>query len=257
MQEKNNIGTLFDRIAGRYDLLNHLLSLNIDKRWRRKAVRMLAETETKAEGKTEATTKAKATTNAKENAKAEQLRVLDVAIGTGDLAIEITRQLPQAQVQGVDLSEEMMLIGKQKVRKAGLQERIGFMQASALELPFADGSFDIVTCAYGVRNFSDLDRGLQEMQRVLREGGRMMILEFSYPSNRFIAWVYDLYFSHVLPWVGRMLSKDKTAYSYLNKSVKGFVWGEKMCERLRQAGLRQVEHKPLTFGITTIYTATK
>lgn len=236
-QEKKNIGALFDRIAGKYDFLNHLLSLNIDKWWRRRAVKTIIEKQPNG-GK-----------------------CLDVAIGTADLSIELARQLERKkatyQITGIDLSAEMMRIGEEKVKKRGWQEHISFMLASALDIPFGDQSFDLVTCAYGVRNFSDLDKGLAEMQRVLKPGGQLMILEFSYPRNKFIAWVYDLYFTHVLPAIGRMLSKDKTAYSYLNRSVKSFVWGEQMCAHIKDAGFSQTAFQPLTFGITTIYTATK
>lgn len=237
MNEKQHIGKLFDRIAGKYDFLNHLLSLNIDRWWRRKAVKAVV----------------------KNNLK--DCQCLDVAIGTGDLAIELARQFKKREtnfsITGIDLSVEMMRIGEEKVQKRGLQQRISFQQASALEMPFADKTFDAVTCAYGVRNFSNLDKGLAEMQRVLKTGGQLMILEFSYPKNKLIAWVYDLYFTHILPAVGRLLSKDKTAYTYLNRSVKGFVWGQQMCERIAAAGFSEVSYQPLTFGITTIYTATK
>ena len=229
MNEKQNIGTLFDRIAGTYDKLNHLLSLNIDKRWRRKAVGRLQPCG----------------------------QLLDVAIGTADLAIEIMRQQKADHVTGIDLSAEMMRIGEEKVRKQNLSERITFEQGSALELPYSDGHFDTVTCAYGVRNFSDLDRGLQEMQRVLRPHGQLVILEFSYPENRLVRWAYDLYFSHILPTVGRWLSKDKTAYSYLNRSVKDFIWGDEMCQHLINAGFKNAKCQTLSFGITSIYTATK
>ena len=244
MKEKQNIGALFDRIAGKYDFLNHLLSLNIDKWWRRKAVSALM--------------------NNWETGEADNfpsVKVLDVAIGTADLSIELARRFGKRDVAfgitGIDLSAEMMRIGEEKVRKRHLQERISFMKASALEMPFDVGSYDGVTCSFGVRNFSDQNKGLTEMQRVLKPGGQLMILEFSYPKNRFIAWVYDLYFSHILPYVGRLLSKDRTAYNYLNRSVKSFVWGEEMCKRLAAAGFCNIKHQPLTFGISTIYTATK
>ena len=230
MDEKNNIGSLFNRIADKYDFLNHLLSLNIDRFWRRKAVRRI---------------------NGTANC------CLDVAVGTADLAIEIIRQAKAQKVQGIDLSEKMMQIGRNKVQKRGLQDKITFMHANAQKMPFTDGSYEIVTCAYGVRNFSNLDEGLREMYRVLPTDGQLMILEFSYPSNRFVSFCYDMYFSHILPLVGRLLSRDRTAYSYLNKSVKNFIWGEQMCEKLRQAGFRQVSFEPLTFGISTIYIAVK
>ena len=242
MEEKRNIGSLFDRIAGRYDFLNHLLSLNIDRRWRRKAVAQLFKASNHP------------------IIQSSNLSCLDVAIGTADLAIEIAKQFTgnpvtsnPITITGIDLSQEMMRIGEEKVSKLGLQDCISFLQASALDMPFEDCSFDMVTCAYGVRNFSDLRQGLGEMRRVLKPEGQLMILEFSYPKNRFVAWCYDLYFSHILPFVGRMLSKDKTAYTYLNRSVKNFIWGEEMCQCLRETGFENPRCIPLTFGITSIY----
>lgn len=228
MQEKQNIGSLFDRIAGSYDRLNHLLSLNIDKLWRKKAVRGMSSHQ----------------------------HVLDVAIGTADLSIELLRQKKAQQITGIDLSQEMMTIGKQKVNQMNTNNQpVDFVLGSALDMPFSSEQFDAITCAYGVRNFSDLDKGLKEMHRVLKDHGELMILEFSYPSNRLIAWCYDLYFSHIMPFIGRILSHDPSAYSYLNRSVKHFIWGEQMCEHIRQAGFFDVNYQPLTFGITTIYRA--
>lgn len=227
MNEKNNIGALFDRIAHSYDKLNHLLSLNIDKRWRRKTVKQLVPCQ----------------------------NLLDVAIGTADLAIEIVKQGKAQYVTGIDLSTEMMKIGAEKVEEAHLQEQISFTEGSALALPYPDGHFDAVTCAYGVRNFSDLDQGLHEMRRVLKPSGQLMILEFSYPKNKIIAWFYDIYFSKILPKIGKWMSKDKTAYQYLNSSVKNFIWGEEMAERLRTAGFRDINYKTMSCGITTAYEA--
>lgn len=229
MQDKKNIGHLFDGIAGTYDLLNHLLSLNIDKSWRRKTTAMLKPCD----------------------------NLLDVAIGTADLSLEIMRQKKAEKIQGLDVSAEMMKIGEQKVAKAGLEGKILFELGSALEMPYGDASYDAVTCAYGVRNFPDADKGLQEFFRVMKPGGQLAILEFSYPTNPIIRWGYDLFFSHVLPTIGRIISKDKGAYTYLNKSVKDFMWGEEMCEHIRAVGFRDVKFRTLTFGITTIYTAVK
>lgn len=229
MNEKNNIGSLFNRIAGSYDRLNHLLSLNIDKKWRKKAVKQLIPCQ----------------------------NLLDVAIGTADLAIEIMLQGKAQHVTGIDLSTEMMKIGAEKVAKRNMQVQIEFVEGSALALPFPDGHFDTVTCAYGVRNFSDLDQGLREMRRVLKPGGQLMILEFSYPKNRLIAWSYDLYFSHILPKIGQWMSKDKTAYGYLNRSVKNFIWGEVMAEHLRKAEFSEVHYRTLSMGITTVYEGTR
>ena len=227
--EKQHIGQLFDRIAGTYDGLNHVLSLNIDKRWRRRAVRMLAPAE----------------------------QVLDVAIGTADLTIEILRQGKAQHVTGIDLSRGMMVIGEQKVAKRGYAQQVQFDYGSAQQMPYADTSFDAVTCAYGVRNFANMDEGLSEMYRVLRTGGELMVLEFSYPTNPVIRWGYDLYFTHILPFIGNLFSRDKGAYSYLNRSVKNFPYGEAFCQHLRKAGFAQIKATPLTFGISTIYTAVK
>lgn len=226
--EKQNIGALFNRIADTYDRLNHVLSLNIDKRWRRKAVKQLHPS----------------------------IEALDVAVGTADLAIELIRQKKAEHVIGIDLSTEMLRLGKEKIAKKKMSDRITLIEGSALELPYSSNNFDIVTCAYGVRNFSDLDQGLREMQRVLKANGQLIVLEFSYPKNRIIAWIYDLYFSHILPTIGRWLSRDKTAYTYLNKSVKNFIWGEEMAKHLKGAGFEKVNYKTFSFGITTLYTAT-
>ncbi len=227
--EKQHIGQLFDRIAGTYDRLNHVLSLNIDRRWRRKAVKLLDACGS----------------------------LLDVAIGTADLTIEILRQGKAEQVTGIDLSRQMMAIGEQKVAKIGFSSRVTFDYGSAQEMPYADASFECVTCAYGVRNFSDMNLGLREMYRVLRPGGQLLILEFSYPTNPLIRWGYDLYFSHILPRVGNLFSRDKSAYSYLNRSVKTFPYGEQFAGHLREAGFTDITIKPLTCGITTIYLAHK
>lgn len=227
--EKQHIGQLFDRIAGTYDGLNHLLSLNIDKRWRRRAIRMLKPAE----------------------------QVLDVAIGTADLTIEILRQGKAQHVTGIDLSHGMMAIGEQKVAKRGYAPQVQFDYGSAQQMPYANASFDTVTCAYGVRNFANMDEGLSEMYRVLRTGGELMVLEFSYPTNPVIRWGYDLYFTHLLPFIGNLFSRDKGAYSYLNRSVKNFPYGEAFCRHLRKAGFTQIKATPLTFGISTIYTAVK
>lgn len=227
--DKKDIGGLFDRIAGTYDRFNHLLSLNIDKSWRRRAVRMVPPC-----GK-----------------------ALDVAIGTADLAIELIRSGKAGTVEGLDLSARMMEIGAAKVASKGLSDRISFREGSALEMPYVDGSFDLVTCAYGVRNFSDLDRGLSEMCRVLESGGRLMILEFSYPSKRVIRAVYDFFFTNIMPLVGRLVSKDASAYKYFRESVKGFIWGEEMLSHITSAGFVNASYRTLTAGITTIYIAEK
>lgn len=227
MEEKQHIGQLFDRIAGTYDGLNHGLSLHTDKLWRRKTVNLMEPA----------------------------MQVLDVAIGTADLTIEMLRRGKADRVTGLDLSDQMMAIGARKC--ATRHMNVSFVHGNAQEMPFEEDTFDAVTCAFGCRNFSDLDAGLREMYRVLKPGGQVVILEFSYPSNRLVRALYDIYFTHVLPAVGRIVSRDKTAYTYLNKSVKSFCWGEAFVQHLRQAGFGGTQWKPLTFGIATIYTAIK
>ena len=225
MEEKQHIGQLFDRIAGTYDGLNHGLSLNIDRVWRRKAVRQMTPAE----------------------------HVLDVAIGTADLTIAMLRSGKVSRVTGIDLSDKMMAIGQRKVEKEKQLEHVQFMHANAQEMPFPDASFDGVTCGFGCRNFSSLDAGLSEMYRVLKPGGQVTILEFSYPSNRLVRALYDIYFTRVLPAIGRVVSRDKTAYTYLNKSVKSFCWGEEFINHLKAAGFENCSYQPLSFGIATIY----
>ena len=227
MEEKQHIGQLFDRIAGTYDGLNHGLSLNIDRCWRRKTVQLMPPAR----------------------------HVLDVAIGTADLAIEMIRRGKAEQVTGLDLSDHMMAIGKAKCEKRKIN--IDFVHGNAQKMPFKDESFDGVTCAFGCRNFSDLDAGLKEMYRVLQPGGQVTILEFSYPTNRIVRAMYDLYFTRILPFIGRVVSRDKTAYTYLNRSVKSFCWGEAFVQHLHDAGFRDEHFIPLSLGIATIYTASK
>ncbi|MCQ2345779.1 MAG: bifunctional demethylmenaquinone methyltransferase/2-methoxy-6-polyprenyl-1,4-benzoquinol methylase UbiE [Paludibacteraceae bacterium] len=229
MENKKNIGALFDRIAQSYDKLNHILSLNIDRHWRKQAVGRLHPC----------------------------THLLDVAIGTGDLSIEIMRQKKAESIIGIDLSMEMMSIASEKIAKKGLQNQISAQYGNAQSMDFSDEQFDTVTCAYGVRNFADTDAGLKEMYRVLRSGGQLMILEFSYPTNPIIKGLYNFYFTKMMPWVGRLLSRDRSAYTYLCHSVKNFMWGEEMAEHLRQAGFKNVDFHTQSFGISTIYTAYK
>ena len=227
--DKNNVGKLFDSIAGTYDRFNHLLSLNVDKSWRRRGVKRFPG------GK----------------------EVLDVATGTADLAIELIRRNKAEHVTGVDISTGMMDIGREKIIKAGYEGQISLMEGSALDLPFGDCSFDGVSCAFGVRNFSDLDKGLSEMQRVLKEGGSLMILEFSYPSNPVVRAVYNCFFSNLMPVVGKAVSGNGGAYRYFRDSVKGFIWGKEMAARLESAGFTDVRYRTMSLGICTLYTAVK
>lgn len=230
-EEKKTIGTLFDGIAKEYDSFNHLLSMNIDKWWRKKAVEQVKPVD----------------------------RLLDVAIGTADLTIKILKEKKAKRVTGIDLSREMMRIGGEKVA-AMMPEKVDdvtFVYGSAQDMPFADDSFDAVTCAYGVRNFQNLDEGLNEFYRVVRPGGQLVILEFSYPENAIVRGVYDFLFTHFMPIVGKVLSRDDKAYRYFAQSVKNFIWGKEMISHITAAGFRNATYRTLTLGVTTIYVAEK
>lgn len=228
--DKREIGGLFDAIAPEYDFLNHLLTLNIDRLWRRKAVMATGE---------------------------RASLWLDLACGSGDMALEAVKRKRAERVVGVDLSENMLLSGRKKVEKRGLQQRISLQRGDCCDLAFGDATFEVVSCGFGVRNFYDTDKGFAEMFRVLKPGGRLAILEFAYPENAFIRFFYDFYFNRILPFAGRLISRNKTAYRYLPESVKGFFWGEEFAERLRKAGFEQVAYRKLCFGICDLYTGVK
>ena len=235
MPRKAQIRQMFDGISGDYDRLNHLMSLDIDRTWRRRALRALAEG---ADG-------------------AAPLQVLDLACGTGDFAIAIAKGIPGAQVTGLDLSEGMLKMMAGKVETASLPERIRILQGDAEALPFGDGSFDRVGIAFGIRNFEDREQGLREMRRVLRPGGRLVILELSVPENPLVRWAYNLYFLHILPWIGGRVSGDRAAYRYLPASVTQFPGRAAFMETLRACGFENVRHKALTLGTCRLYTAEK
>ena len=222
---------MFDNIASTYDMLNHRLSWNIDRYWRRKAIRKLQPFAPK--------------------------EVLDIATGTGDFAIQTCRFLPSVSIKGVDISEGMMAVGRKKVELMGLQERISFERQDCTALTFDDNSYDAVIAAFGIRNFADLDKGLREMCRVLRPGGHLCILELTQPVAFPVRQLFQLYSHTVLPLYGRLISKDSEAYTYLTKTIEAFPQGERMVEILQQAGFRQAQFQRLTFGICTLYFATK
>lgn len=230
--KKEQVRAMFDAIARRYDLLNHLLSLNIDRRWRAQVVKAVRR-------------------QAPES-------VLDVAAGTGDLAIAVGRALPTAALTGVDLSPQMLRIGREKVAARFPGREFPMIEGDAEALPFADGAFAAVTCGFGVRNFENLTQGLSEMHRVLRSGGRIYILEFSMPSERNL-WgkLYRFYFRRILPGIGRSVSKEAHAYTYLPESVGGFPYGGRFCSLLTEAGFAAPRMNRLMGGIATIYTAEK
>lgn len=226
--KREQVERMFDAISPRYDLLNRLFSLGVDQGWRRKVIRLVA---------------------------AEKVdRLLDVATGTADLALMAAGKVPH--VTGVDISEGMLEHGREKVKKAGLAERITLVRGDAADLPLAEESFDAVTVAFGVRNFEDLPQGIRGMLRVLRPGGRLFVLEFSRPHG-LIGPFYRFYFHRVMPFVGRLVSKDSAAYSYLPASVEAFPEGTAFETILRDAGGRDVRSERLTGGIATLYTARK
>lgn len=222
---------MFDNIAPAYDFMNRAMTLGVDKAWRRKTVATLA-----AHGATD---------------------ILDVATGTGDLAIQIARTLPQASVTGIDLSEGMTGIGCDKVRVAGLDGRVRLMQGDCLSLPMDDESYDAVTVAYGVRNFENLARGYSEMARVLRPGGMLAVLELSTPVSPLVKPFYHLYTRGIIPAVGRLISHDTRAYTYLPRSIAAVPQGEAMLGLMRDAGLTGTKLRRFTFGVCTLYTAIK
>ncbi len=229
--KKQRVEEMFDSIAPTYDRLNHLLSMQVDRSWRRKTVRMIAK-----------------------NPPAE---IIDVATGTGDLAIALAQKMPDARVTGVDISENMLAIGRRKVAEKGLGGRITLQAGDAEALDFPDCRFDCVTAAFGVRNFGDIGAGLREMCRVTRPGGECFVLEFSEPTVPLFSWAYRIYFHRILPGVGRIVSKDRGAYSYLPQSVGGFPAPEHFAEMLREAGFSEISRRRLTFGVAYVYTAVK
>lgn len=278
---------MFDSIAGDYDALNHILSLDVDKIWRKKALKQIVDAPA-------------------------PVRVLDLACGTGDFSIAIAKALSRSHkrvgtpieadvkapakapveapveapakapveaqvtstgfvtgdsersdlmtkghVTGVDLSEGMLAVMREKVAKAGLTEMISIEEGDGENLRFPDSTFDRVTIAFGIRNFEDRPKGLREMLRVLKPGGRLVILELSRPENKVIRWFYDLYFLHILPKVGGKVSGDKAAYAYLPASVAAFPGKKAFMATMREAGFRAVTHKAFTLGICRMYTGEK
>ena len=225
------IATMFDRISPKYDALNHLLSLNIDKVWRRKA--------------------AKTVTKKQPNA------ILDLATGTGDLAIALAKRNPQAHIIGMDISEKMLDIGKAKVAQQMMENQIELGLGDAASLPFEDNRFDVVTVAFGVRNFENLGKGLSEISRVLKPGGQAVILEFSMPEKFPVKQLYRFYFKRILPIIGKRVSKDPHAYDYLPASVERFPKPDGFLYILAEKGLKNGMKRSLSLGIVTLYKAEK
>jgi len=230
-KKEEQVENMFDSIAHSYDKLNHRLSWNIDKGCRRKAVKQL-------EAHHPAT-------------------VLDIATGTGDFAILTAKKLHPQQVIGADISEGMMEVGRRKVAAEGLSDTIRFQHEDCLNLSFEDNTFDAVTSAFGIRNFADLEQGLSEMCRVLRPGGLACILELSHPVHFPMKQLFSIYSHTFLPLYGRLISHDDKAYSYLTATIEAFPQGETMVDVFKRAGFGEAHFKRLTFGICTMYTATK
>ncbi|MDE6646703.1 MAG: bifunctional demethylmenaquinone methyltransferase/2-methoxy-6-polyprenyl-1,4-benzoquinol methylase UbiE [Prevotella sp.] len=222
---------MFDNIAPAYDTLNHRLSWNIDRGWRRKAIGQLAPYRPQV--------------------------MLDIATGTGDFALLAAELLQPQRLIGADISEGMMNIGRQKVAQRGLQHIISFEKEDCTRLSYPDGTFDAVTAAFGIRNFADLDKGLSEMCRVLKKGGHLSIVELTTPVTFPMRQLFHVYSHTVLPVYGRFISHDGSAYSYLTKTIEAFPQGERMVDILRKAGFSEASFKRLTFGICTMYFATK
>ena len=230
--KKEQVEQMFDNIAPTYDKLNHIMSLNIDRMWRRRVVRIIR--------------------------RAEAERILDVATGTGDLAIAMAKRCKQAHILGVDLSEEMLAVARTKIAKQCLGERIAVEKGDAEQLRMvADSSVDAVTVAFGVRNFENLPKGLTEMLRVLKPGGKLVILELSIPRNPIIRWGYKLYFLKIIPAIGGCVSGNRSAYEYLPSSVLRFPAPEKFMEMMQEAGFEQVRKKSFTMGICHMYLGIK
>ena len=228
MPRKENVREMFDNIAPTYDKLNHVLSMNVDKLWRRHALQEIVD--------------------------GTPQRILDVACGTGDSTISIAKAAAEgSEVVGADISEGMMALVKGKAEKAGVGERISLQVADGEDLPYGEGTFDRVTCAFGIRNFEHRDIGLSEFRRVLKSGGKAVILELSVPQNRMVRWAYDLYFLHVLPRIGGAVSGDRAAYKYLPASVHNFPSANDFCRMMEKAGFLNVRCRAFSFGLCRMF----
>ena len=227
----DQVKDMFDSIAPAYDFMNRAMTFGIDKIWRKIAVNILK----------------------KQNPKT----LLDVATGTGDLAFLLHKVIKPDQITGIDLSSQMLSIAEIKAKKAGLENTIKFEQGNCLELKYQDNCFDAITVAYGVRNFENLRKGYSEMFRVLNTNGTLCVIELSTPPNSLIKWIYDIYTKYLIPFVGKLISKDKRAYAYLPESIAAVPQGNDMLEIMQKAGFKNCYFKRLTFGVCTIYIGKK
>jgi len=228
--KKEQVAKMFNSISGNYDFLNHFLSLGIDITWRKKAIKLLQTSQPKL--------------------------ILDVATGTGDFAIEALKVNPD-KVIGIDISEGMLEVGRKKMKDRNLSDKIELQLGDSENLPFEENKFDALIVAFGVRNFENLEKGLSEMLRVVKPGGTVVILEFSRPRQFPFKQFYNFYFKFILPKIGRIVSSDKSAYTYLPESVQAFPDGDQFIHLLSRLGYKNTACKPLTFGISSLYTGTK
>ncbi len=228
--KKTQVAQMFNSIAGKYDFLNHFLSAGIDIYWRKKAIRLLQKSQPK--------------------------QILDIATGTGDFAIEALRVNPD-KITGIDISDGMLAVGREKLQKKGLTAKIELLNGDSENLQFEAGTFDAVTAAFGVRNFENLEKGLSEMNRVLKPGGKVVILEFSKPTAFPMKQTYNFYFKNILPVFGKIISKDQAAYTYLPESVQAFPDGPAFLAIMEKVGFKNTQWQSLTFGICSIYSGTK
>ena len=227
--KKKQVTKMFDNIAGSYDFLNHTLSFGMDNIWRKIAIKKLSN---------------------------NPATILDIATGTADFAISASKYT-NATITGIDISQGMLDVGVEKINKKGLTDRIQLQLADSEKLPFQDNSYDAITAGFGVRNFEDLNKGLSEMYRTLKSGGKVAILEPSEPTHFPLKQFYNLYFHHILPFIGGIISKDKNAYTYLPDSVSAFPSGKDFLSELDKVGFKESKHIPLTFGIVSLYIAIK
>ncbi|HEY6082062.1 MAG TPA: bifunctional demethylmenaquinone methyltransferase/2-methoxy-6-polyprenyl-1,4-benzoquinol methylase UbiE [Chitinophagaceae bacterium] len=231
LSKKEQVAHMFNAIAFRYDFLNHFLSLGIDRRWRKRALMLLQDIQPKM--------------------------MLDVATGTGDMAIMASKLLQPEKVAGIDISEGMLELGREKIKKAGLSGKISLQWGDSETISFPGGTFDAITVAFGVRNFENLEKGLAEMHRVLKPGGKAVILEFSRPTAFPVKQLFNFYFRYITPYIGKWVAKNKAAYAYLPDSVRAFPRGAAMVDILKKTGYTQAVCIPLTFGICSIYCASR
>jgi demethylmenaquinone methyltransferase/2-methoxy-6-polyprenyl-1,4-benzoquinol methylase len=230
VEKKKQVEQMFDNISENYDGLNRVISFGIDLKWRRRVIKMVKETQPKF--------------------------ILDVATGTGDLAIAMADSNAE-KIIGLDISAGMLQVGKNKINAKNLDKRIEIVQADSEALPYPDGTFDAITVAFGVRNFENLEKGLSEIYRVLSPGGIFVVLETSVPTKFPFKQGYRVYSNYILPTIGKLFSKDKSAYQYLSESASVFPYGEKFNNILKKIGFTDVENHPQTFGVSTIYSASK